>query len=49
MLRLLGAAFPALLGPSRGAAALRILVVAGLGTGLPLLAAVLLQDFWAAV
>lgn len=49
VLRLLGAAFPALLGSSRPAAAARIALVAVLGTGLFVLAAVLLQDLWLAI
>lgn len=49
VLRLLAAAFPKLLGASRGAAAVRILLVAALGAGLFVLGAVLLQDLWSAI
>lgn len=49
LLRLLGAVFPALLGSSRSASVARIALVAVLGTGLFVLAAVLLQDMWLAI
>lgn len=49
LLRLLGAAFPWLLGSSRGASLARIAVVALLGAGLFVAGAVLLRDVWTAI
>ncbi|MEW5738408.1 MAG: hypothetical protein AB1938_05750 [Myxococcota bacterium] len=49
LLRLLGAGFPKLLGSTRTASAMRILLVAVLGAGLFVVAAVALQGFWAAL